>query len=334
MTTVKFKRNGLAVHSPEEVTLPVSTTFTESGITPRSIKYLGLLVPTELPLEHGRHKGLERLCALVAEQSGLAMSDVIVTVGASTGIFIVQTALLSPGDHLVITRPNYLSNIEGPKSTGCRNSYVELDMADGFRVDVDRIAAAIQPHTRLISITNPSNPMGTSMTGDELALLAGLARSRGCYLLVDETYSDLLYEGRLPRAATLGPHVIGVSSMSKTFGVSGIRIGWITMTDARLQETFLAAKELINISVSVVDEALAEQILQKADELVRPTIAYLERRRDFVDTWTQSEELLEWIPPVAGGIGFVHLKRDPPGRTAAFYDRLLREQRTVVAQGA
>lgn len=330
----KFQLSGLVSTHPTQEEAATLINMTESSITPRSINDLGLSVPTDLPLEHGREKGLNGICGMLAKRYNIDVGDVLLTVGASSAIYFVQTALLNPGDHLVIMRPNYPLNIEGAQTTGCEISCVDIEFSNGFRVDVDKIAAAIRPETKLISICNPNNPVGTVMSTEELQKLADVAAENNCYLLVDETYADLNYDGKLPGAATIGPHVIGVSSMSKTWGVSGLRVGWITTTNKQLMDTFVAAKQIISITAGVLDETLAEQILAKAEEIHPPIIAELKRRRDIVDSWVQSEsDLLEWIPPVAGATAFFRVKKDPPGGLDAFYERLRSVQRVAVIPG-
>ncbi|HET7779302.1 MAG TPA: pyridoxal phosphate-dependent aminotransferase, partial [Rudaea sp.] len=91
----------------------------------------------------------------------------------------------------------------------------------------------------MLSVTCPHNPTGVMCSEAELCRLADLARRHDCVLLVDETYRDLSLDGALPLAASLGGNVISVASLSKAYGVPGIRLGWIVTTDAKLQETFL-----------------------------------------------------------------------------------------------
>jgi aspartate/methionine/tyrosine aminotransferase len=333
---MEYKRLRMVTEAPEELGRPIVHGFSESGVKPRSLSDLGIVIPTELPLAHTKHKGSDRLCSLIANPDGLDKDDIIITIGASSALFIVASAILTHKDHLVITSPNYPANIATGKATHCDISFVDLHFSTGYRLDLDQIAAAIQPNTRLISITNPNNPTGTSLTTEDLHALAELAKACGCYLLIDETYSNMIYSpaNYVPAAASLGPHVIGVSSMSKAYGVPGIRIGWISTTNKQLQETFLAAKELQNISVSVLDESAAEQILQRRDELLQSVRSDLQQRRDIVDSWIKSEEeFLEWILPEAGAIGFIRMKKEPPGGTLAFYERLLREHGTYVGPG-
>ncbi|GAB0132060.1 hypothetical protein EsDP_00000508 [Epichloe bromicola] len=329
----KFQLSDLvSVHPTQEAAHLIN--MTESSITPRSINELGLSVPTDLALEHGREKGLKGICGMLAKRYNVDVDEILLTAGASSGIYFVQTALLNPGDHLVIMRPNYPLNIEGAQTTGCGITCVDIDFSNGFRVDVDSIVAAVRPETKLISICNPNNPAGTVMSTEELQKLAEVAKKNNCHLLVDETYGELLHDGQMPTAAKLGPHVIGVSSMSKTWGVSGLRVGWITTTNRQLMDTFVAAKQIISITAGVLDETLCEQILAKAEELHPPIIAELRRRRDVVQDWVESEsDLLEWIPPVAGATAFVRMKKDPPGGKVAFYERLRRVQKVAVIPG-
>ena len=171
------------------------------------------------------------------------------------------------------------------------------------------------------------------LSAAQLRELAALTASKGCRLLVDETYRELAYDGALPIAASLGEHVISVSSLSKAYGVPGIRIGWLITKDAALREVFLAAKEQINICGSVVDEWIAEQILARRAQFLPATLAEMRSRRGYVAEWIEGEDLLEWVPPVGGVICLPRMKAEPAGGTAAFYGRLLERHGTYVGPG-
>ncbi|TIW64342.1 MAG: aminotransferase class I/II-fold pyridoxal phosphate-dependent enzyme, partial [Mesorhizobium sp.] len=158
--------------------------LSESSIADQKLSDIGLSLP-DLTLFYGEHRGDRELRALVAAQDdGLSPDDVLVTAGAAGALFIISTALLSERDHLVVVRPNYATNIETPRAIGCAISYVDLDFDDDFAVDVDRLAAAMRPNTRLISVTCPHNPTGTMMGRADLDALVALAESRQCHLLV------------------------------------------------------------------------------------------------------------------------------------------------------
>jgi aspartate/methionine/tyrosine aminotransferase len=330
---MQYRRTAIEIEAPEEVGQTILHNLCDSAVGDRSLHDLGICVPTDLPLSYSIHLGSHRFRSLISGRCGLNAEDILVTAGASSALFIVATSLLTHKDHLIVTRPNYASNVETPRAIGCEITYIDLKFDKGFQVDVGLIAAAIKPNTKLISLTTPNNPTGTSMSNDELLKVVELARSHECYVLVDETYAELTYSDRLPGSASLGRHVIGVSSMSKAFGVPGIRVGWISSKNEKLREAFLAAKEQISITVSVLDEYVAEQILERCDEILNPIILEMGRRLDLVEAWVASEDLIEWIRPNGGVMGFMRMKKKPPGGTGAFYERLLTEHGTYVGPG-
>jgi aspartate/methionine/tyrosine aminotransferase len=331
---MRYLRMPIEVESPEEYGYSnIRYNLSESSIRDRSCADLGLTIPN-LTLLYGEHRGSRPLRELiVAEQAQLTADDVLITGGAATALFIVSTALLAPSDHLVVVRPNYATNLETPRAIGCSISCIDLKFEADFRLDFEQLAAQITPQTRLVSVTCPHNPSGVMFTADELHRLVALTKASGCYLLVDETYRDLSYDGPLPLAATLGSHVISVSSLSKAYGIPGIRVGWLICRDPKLQETFLAAKEQISICGSVIDEWIAEQVLARRTSILEPTLAEMRERRKLVGEWIKQEPLLECAPPQGGVVCFPHMRADPPGGTVAFYKRLLQTHGAYVGPG-
>lgn len=331
---MQYRRMPIEVESPEELGYgTIRHNLAESSVADQSALGLGLAMP-DLTLLYGEHRGSEKLRALiVAGAAGVQAEDVLVTNGAAGALFIVATALLDRDDHLVVVRPNYATNLETPRAIGCGIGIVDLRFEDGFRLDLDAVAASITSRTKLISITCPHNPTGIVLSEAELRSIAALASSKGCYLLVDETYRELCYSAPLPVAASLGEHVISVSSLSKAFGVPGIRVGWIIARNPGLRELFLAAKEQISICGSVLDEWVAEQVLGKREQLLSVTLAEMRRRLARVTEWMGGEHLLEWVPPSGGVVCLPRMKREPFGGTAAFYHRLLATHGTYVGPG-
>ncbi|KAF3481807.1 Pyridoxal phosphate-dependent transferase, major protein [Arthroderma uncinatum] len=311
--------------APEEMGAVIRYNLSESAVADRTLADLGISIPADLVLTYTEHQGSSQIRRSVAEACGLTPDDILVTAGASTALFIVATTILGPDDHLVVTRPNYATSLETPRAIGCSISYIDLEFEKDFRLDLDQLAAAIKPSTKLISVCSPNNPAGTMLDASELKALADLAQSRGCYLLVDETYADLIHsENPPPAAASLGDHVIGTSSMSKAYGVPGIRIGWLSTKNPILQESFLAAKEQISISGSVLDELVAEKILSRRTELLSATKKDMLARLSHLQAWAKKEEEhVEFVSPSAGVMVFVHIKREPAGGIEAFYKRLI-----------
>ncbi|MDX8509582.1 pyridoxal phosphate-dependent aminotransferase [Mesorhizobium captivum] len=331
---MNYARMVIEKEAPEEYGYDrIRYNLSESSITDQKLSDIGLSLP-DLILFYGEHRGEKELRALIAAQdNGLSPGDVLVTAGAAGALFIIATSLLSASDHLVVVRPNYATNIETPKAIGCAISYIDLDFDEGFAIDVECVAAAVLPNTRLISVTCPHNPTGTMMSRADLDALIALAESRHCRLLVDETYRDLSYGERLPSAASLSPSAMSVSSLSKAFGIPGIRIGWLVTRDKTLQETFLAAKEQIGICGSVIDEAIAREMLKRRDAFLASLLPEMAKRRDIVQSWIDGEPLVDWVRPQGGVVGFPRLNVDPGFDLDRFYARLLDEHGTYVGPG-
>jgi aspartate/methionine/tyrosine aminotransferase len=324
----------IEVESPEEYGYArIRYNLSESSVADQSLSSLGLAVP-DLTLLYNEHRGSTELRTLIAAESpALKPDDVLITTGAAGALFIIATALLSVEDHLVVVRPNYATNLETPRAIGCATTYVDLKFDHGFRLDLDQLAAAITPRTKLVSVTCPHNPTGVACSQAELRALAELTRRHGCHLLVDETYRDLSHAPPPPLAASMGDHVISVSSLSKAYGVPGIRIGWMITTDPALQELFLAAKEQINISGSVIDEWIALQIMRTRSERLNATLVEMRRRVALIGDWMAGEPLLEWVAPTGGVVCFPRMTAELPGGVEAFYRRLLEDHGAYVGPG-
>jgi aspartate/methionine/tyrosine aminotransferase len=323
----------IEIEAPEEYGYDrIKNNLSESSCADRTLGSLDLQVPN-LTLLYNEHRGGSRLRDLIVGDSGLGKDDVLVTSGAAGALFIISTSQVEKSDHLVVIKPNYATNLETPRAIGCETSYIDVTFESGFQPNISSVEAAIKPNTKIVSITCPHNPTGTVLSRSTLDQLVDITRKHKCLLLVDETYRDISYAEKLPIAASLGDHVVSVCSLSKSFGIPGIRIGWVITRSKTLQETFLAAKEQISISGSVIDEWIAEQILSRRDEILSLTAKEMEIRREIVASWVTQEDTLEWVRPEGGVVCFPRMKTEPVGGTAAFYDRLLNKYGTYVAPG-
>jgi aspartate/methionine/tyrosine aminotransferase len=165
----------------------------------------------------------------------------------------------------------------------------------------------------------PHNPTGVTMSEAELrAILAGV-EAAGCRLLVDETYREMTFGDALPVAASLSERAISVSSLSKTYGIPGIRSGWLVCRDRELTRTFLSAKEQIGICGSVVDEEIAARAFAQRDAWLPQIRELIRQRFQVVRRWMDGEELMEWVEPSGGVVCFPRIKPDVPVDIDEFY---------------
>lgn len=332
---MRYIRMPIEVESPEETGYDsIKCNLAESSIRDRVLGDLGLDIDIgRTVLLYGDHRGHPKLRELLAAESGCRSDQVLLTPGAAGALFIVATTLLSAGDHLVVLRPNYATNIETPRAIGCDISFVDLKFERSWRYDASDIARAMTPRTRLVSLTAPHNPTGTLLDHSTLAEIVALVESRGAYLLVDETYRDLSARSAEPFATTLSERVISVASLSKAYGLPGLRIGWLLTRDRGLNEKFLAAKEQILITGAVLDEEIGYRIYRKrTEELVRVSAEVVRGRKTVAD-WIRNEPRMEWVEPAGGVVGFPRIRLDAGIDVARFYAKLTGEYQTWVGPG-
>lgn len=305
----------------------------ESAVKYRHVGDLDVDV-SAVALRYGHHAGLPALREEIArEYPGRRDDDVLVTAGASEALFTLFSALLSPGDHVVVEHPNYPSLWSIPRGLGADVELFRLRREDAFRPDWDVLTGLLRPETRLVAITSPHNPTGSAISEDELRALVDLTARRGITLLVDETYRHLAFDSRTTAAATLAEHVVSVSTMSKCFGLPGLRIGWSVTGDAALRRQMMTVREHTTITNNVVGEHLALAVLRDAEPYLRRAAALVHRNRDVATRWIGEQPSIEWVPPVAGVVALPWLVGIDEAGSDRLYRRLARDERTFVVPG-
>jgi aspartate/methionine/tyrosine aminotransferase len=334
---MKFRRLPIEIESPEELGYDtIANNLSESSFSDMRLSDYDIESDVgELVLQYGDHLGLPRLRKqIVYDAEPLGPDDVLVTAGAAAALFIVASALVQPGDHVVVLRPNYATNLETPRAIGADIEYLDLSFDDGWALDTDRVAAALRPETRLVSLTYPHNPTGAMLERGQLdRLVAMVDEHPTARLMLDETYRELAYGEPLPQVSSLSERGIGVSSMSKVFGMPGLRIGWVTCRDQALRETLLAAKEQILLAGATIDEELAAHVLEARPRLLPVIREKVETHLAIVRDWIASQDVFEWVEPRAGVVGFVRFRREVEVDVGVFYESLLRDYGTYVGPG-
>jgi len=334
---MQYRRMRIEIESPEQLGYAtIANNLAESSFTDMCLADYGVDADfgrTVLP--YGDHLGAERLRQLIASDAeGLSPTDVLITAGAASALFIVSTSLVGAGSHLLVCAPNYATNLETPRAIGADVETLELRFEQRWRLDLDDLASRLRPDTRLVSVTYPHNPTGSTLSPTELLALVSLVeRHPTATLLVDETYRELAYGEPLPVAATLSPRIISVSSMSKTYGLPGLRVGWLICRDERLMETFLAAKEQIFISGAVVDEELAARVLERRTTALAHVHEQTRRHLSIVRDWITDHELFEWVEPQAGVVCFPRIRPEIDVDLDRFYRTLFDDHGTYVGPG-
>ncbi|OLF15167.1 pyridoxal phosphate-dependent aminotransferase [Actinophytocola xanthii] len=297
----------------------------------------------KVEIGYGTTEGDPHLRALVAAGAGVRADQVLVTAGASSALFLVALSTCGPGDHAVLLAPYFPPTRAVLDALAVRTSTVGLDFDRGYRLDeqaVDAVAATLTPETRLVVLASPQNPSGVRVTEPELRRLLErmTVLAPRAVLLVDETYRESTYGGARPpaSAAALSPRVVTCSSLSKAHGAPGLRVGWLTATDPALRERLRAAKFNTSVCCSGMAEALAVEVLDRAEEVLADRSALLTSTVDVLTRWAREHaDVLEFLPPDGGAMCCLRLRADrvDDGAVPAFYEALAaREVR--VAPGA
>jgi len=305
----------------------------ESAIKFLKLQDLGLDLNT-VDLRYGHHTGAPELRAEIArEYEGLTGNDILVTSGGAEAIFSICMALLKPGDHVIVEHPNYPSTYEVPRGLGCEVELFPLNFEERFEPDLHRLEKAIRPNTKLLIFTHPNNPTGSMISKEQQARLIRLAESRKIYLIFDETYRHLAFGEPLPAAASLSPWAISITSMSKCYGLPGIRIGWLATKSKAIHAGVLAVREQVTITNGALSEAIALRVLGKKEEFLNHARAHVDRNLKIATAWLDGRSELEWVKPRGGVVACPRLRAGTIADPETLYHSIVVDHQVFVIPG-
>lgn len=314
--------------------------FSLSG-SPTLGDYLDALDPTlSLDWNNRDFRGLPELRSHVLRQAGVQdrckVEDVLITAGAAEANYLAVMQLLQPGDEIVIETPGWPQAEVLAKAIGATVKKVERLEGESWHLPLDRLRAAVTDKTRMIFVTNPNNPTGDLLSAAEMDELVSIADHVGAWLLVDEVYAGLEWDGpRAPSVAGMYQRGITTGSVSKALGLQGLRTGWMICPDSQMIMDAVILRENSSEIMNIMGEVIAEIALRP--ERYGPAMekARSEGAANLVEmnAWVDSQPGLSWVPPRAGLIGLARL----PGNidSDAFARRLLADPyRTFLLPGS
>jgi len=245
--------------------------------------------------------------------------------GAEEGIYTAMRVLLGPDDHCVVITPNYQAAETIPLSI-CAVTGVALNEHDGWSLDVDAVRAALRPNTRLVSINFPNNPTGAIPTRAAFDALVELCRSRGIWLFSDEVYRLIERDPalRIPQVADVYERGISLNVMSKSYGLPGLRIGWLACQDREFLVSCEHYKHYLSICNSGPSELLAEIALKAREPILARNRGIVTHNLALLDAFfADFPELFDWRKPDGSCVTFVRYKG--PGTVEQFTERLVEE---------
>jgi aspartate/methionine/tyrosine aminotransferase len=276
-----------------------------------------------LPLSYIETWGTPRLREAIAKTyRGLNAADVLVFAGAEEALFCALHALLGPGDHAVVTVPNYQS-MEAVPASRCEVTGVALRSENQWRLDVDDVKRALKPNTKVVAVNFPNNPTGAIADRKSFEALVALCESRGITLFSDEVYRGLELEAgkRLPQAAELSKRALSLGVMSKAYGLPGLRVGWLACRDRALLAQLEKAKHYLSICNAGPSELLSTIALENAETLLDANRRRVrENSARVTEFFGRHSKLYRWSPPDGGCVAFAQYVG--PGTADAHFARL------------
>lgn len=320
----------------------------ESGICPLSTHDLLELLPPDqrsaaiekllsIPLGYSEACGTAELRALLASTyENCAPENILVTTGAIEANFLLFNVLLEPGDHVIACYPAYQQLYSVPRGIGCDVSlWKARGDGDSFRFDLDELQEIVTRKTRLIVVNTPHNPTGAMLSETELDRVYSLAESAGAMVLCDEAYRWLTVPGGEPLARPMfdrGPRGISVGTLSKPFGLPGLRIGWLA-AHGDLAERCWGMRDYVSLSPGKLSDALAIVALTHREKVFERNRAIVTANLAAAGEWFAAHQgLLSWRPPRGGLLSLLRYRLDVPSLELA--NRLAERYSVMLAPGS
>lgn len=287
-----------------------------------------------LKLTYGAIEGSERLRGLIA---GLyekqSLENVVVTHGAIGANALVHETLVEPGDRVISVLPTYQQHYSIPESYGADVQILKLREENGFLPDLGELRRLATKGTKLIAINNPNNPTGSLMDRAFLEQVAEIARGSGAWVLCDEVYrgTDQAGDGFTASIADLYEKGISTGSMSKTYSLAGLRLGWIVAPQDLLHAVSIH-RDYNTISVSMLDDHFAAIALEHRAKILQRSQAITRGNLAILSDWVEREPRISWVKPQSGTTAL--LKYDLPMSSRDFCIRLLEKTGVMLTPGS
>ncbi len=272
--------------------------------------------------------------AIAGIYNTLSSDDVLVVSSAEEGIFVAYHALIGAGDHVIVETPCYESALELARSTGAEVSQWQRHFEDAWLHDLGALENLIRPNTKLIYINTPSNPLGVNMTPDVFAAIMNVAKARGIIVFCDEVYRELEHDPkiRLPAACDADQNAISLGSISKSYGLPGLRLGWLATRNRTLLEKCLHFKYYTTICSSAPSEFLTALALRQRATILARNLGIVHRNLPVLEAFlVRHADLFSWVKPNASPIGFPRLKLAVD--VSEFCEQIVRETSVLLLPG-
>lgn len=300
-----------------------------SGVANYPIARLGVRIEDlEITGDGGRY-GYGPLQERLARHAGVPEECVVASIGTSMSNFLAYCGTLNAGDDIILEHPAYGPMVEAAEFLGANIRLVHRRFENGFAIDPADVQHAVTPRTRLISLTNLHNPSGAFLSTETLREIGKIAESAGAHVMVDEVYLDMLFDPAVRSSFHLGGPFIATSSLTKVYGLSGVRCGWI-LAPREIAHHIWRINDLFGNVNAYPAELLSVIAFDHFGETAARSKALLTANRALLEQFLASRADLEFVRPKAGTVVFPRLKK---GNTEEFIMLLREKYETSVVPG-
>ena len=320
----------------------VEYNLSESGVHPVTFGELIRDVPGALDrllateMDYAHANGIPELRQRIAAlYKGASPENVLVTVGAIEANYDILAALLAPGDEIVVMLPNYMQVWGMAKNLGTNLKTFPLAEKFGWKPDLDKLRKAVTRRTKLIAVCNPNNPSGYILTKEEMEAVVETARRAKAWILADEVYAgaERVAEAETPSFYGMYDKVLAVGSLSKAYGLPGLRTGWV-VGPAKIVDQIWARHEYITLSVSTLSNHLAAIALspEVRPKLIQRARRYIRRGYPVLEEWMRGQgDIFSLTPPQAAAIAFLRYRLKV--NSTKLSERLREEKSVLIVPG-
>jgi aspartate/methionine/tyrosine aminotransferase len=273
--------------------------------------------------------GYQPLLQKLSAKSGVPVECIVQAQGTSMANHLAMAALVEPGDEVLIEEPTYGALLSTAEYLGAKIRRFPRKFESGFQLDPREVERSISARTRLIVITNLHNPSGVRTIDSKLRMVGEIARSMGAHVLVDEVYLEACFDSPWQTAYLLGPNFVTTSSLTKAYGLSGLRCGWIFAAKP-LAERMWRLNDLFGVMAPHPIELLSVLAFEHLPEITARAKQVLATNRALLKEFFKSRRDLLAIWPEAGTVAFPQLAS---GHADAFCQLLREKYETSVVPG-
>ena len=270
------------------------------------------------------------ICKLYEE---IRPEEILVHAGAEEAIFIFMFSVFKEYDHVIVHAPGYQSLAEIARAAGCDVSPWQAREENNWALDLDELRHLMRTNTKAIIINTPHNPTGYLMSREEYEAVQKFALENNLLLFSDEVYRESEYDpaSRLPAACDYGEHAVSLGVTSKTYGLAGLRIGWIATKNSSIYEKMASLKDYTTICNSAPSEFLAEVAMRNCHKLAARNLGIIQHNLSVMDGFfDRHADLFSWVRPQAGSMAFPrYLGRD----VEQFCDELVKKAGVLLLPG-